>query len=61
MLEVETGCSSLVRRPAAPDFCIQPIVEPPLVEGKSSVPRVVLRTRPRELFKVLVILPRFTV
>lgn len=61
MLEVETGCSSLVRRPAAPVFCIQPIVEPPLVEGKSSVPRVVSRTRPGEPFKVLVILSRVPV
>jgi hypothetical protein len=52
-LGVETGFAKLVGRPAAPVFCIPPIVGPPLVEGRSSVLRVVSSTRPEELFQAV--------
>lgn len=52
-LGVEPGFAKLVGRPAAPVFCIPPIVGPLLVEGRSSVLRVVSSTRPRELFQTV--------
>jgi hypothetical protein len=52
-LGVETGFAKLVGRPAAPVFCIPPIVGPLLVEGRSSVLHVVSSTRPGEPFRAV--------
>lgn len=52
-LGVETDFAKLVDRPAAPVFCIPPIVGRPLVEDRSSVLRVVSSTRPGELFQAV--------
>jgi hypothetical protein len=52
-LGVETDFVKLVDRPAAPVFCIPPIVGPPLVEGRSSVLRVVSSMRPGEPFEAV--------